>query len=121
MTIDEAIRHAEEVAEKTEKKASWFLGKEGNPNYESCVKCANEHRQLAEWLEELKQLREKEPCEDAISRQQVLDIIKFEEKWLKDAKGNNTNTDIAFSSIRAQVAKLSPVTPAHKKKMESEE
>ena len=60
MTIDEAIKHAEEVAEKTEKKASWFLGKEGNPNYESCVKCANEHRQLAEWLKELKQLRKQE-------------------------------------------------------------
>ena len=45
-------------------------------------------------------------CEDIISRQQVLDIIKFEEKWLKDAKGNNPNTDIAFSGIMAKVAKL---------------
>ena len=45
-------------------------------------------------------------CEDAISRQQVLDIVKFEEKWLKDAKGNNPNTDIAFSGIMAKVAKL---------------
>ena len=45
-------------------------------------------------------------CEDLISRQQVLDIIKFEEKWLKDAKGNNPNTDIAFSGIMAKVAKL---------------
>lgn len=44
--------------------------------------------------------------EDAISRQQVLDIVKFEEKWLKDAKGNNPNTDIAFSGIMAKVAKL---------------
>lgn len=38
-------------------------------------------------------------CEDTISRKQVLDIVKFEEKWLKDAKGNNPNTDIAFSGI----------------------
>ena len=45
-------------------------------------------------------------CEDAVSRQQVLDIVKFEEKWLKDAKGNNPNTDIAFSGIMAKVAKL---------------
>ena len=58
MTLDEAIKYAEEVAEKNEKKASWFWGKEGNPNYENCVKCAEEHRQLAEWLKELKQLRE---------------------------------------------------------------
>ena len=48
-------------------------------------------------------------CEDSVSRQQVLDIVKFEEKWLKDAKGNNPNTDIAFSGIMAKVAKL-PLT-----------
>ena len=45
-------------------------------------------------------------CEDSVSRQQVLDIIKFEEKWLKDANGNNPNTDIAFSGIMAKVEKL---------------
>lgn len=38
-------------------------------------------------------------CEGAISIQKVLDIVKFEEKWLKDAKSNNPNTDIAFSGI----------------------
>ena len=43
MTIDEAIKHAEEVAEEQVKR---------------CEKCAEEHRQLAEWLKELKQLRE---------------------------------------------------------------
>ena len=45
-------------------------------------------------------------CEDSVSRQQVLDIVKFEEKWLKDANGNNPNIDIAFSGIMAKVAKL---------------
>lgn len=54
-------------------------------------------------------------CEDAVSRQAVLDIVKFEENWLFDAKSNNADTNIAFSGIRAQVAKLSPVTPAPKK------
>lgn len=58
MTLDEAIKHCEEVTEKNEIKASWFWGKEGNPNYESCIECAKEHRQLATWLRELKQLRE---------------------------------------------------------------
>ena len=47
MTLDEAIKHAEEVAEE-----------------KRCEKCGEEHRQLAEWLKELKQLREQEPCED---------------------------------------------------------
>ena len=53
-------------------------------------------------------------CEDAVSRRAVLDIVKFEENWLSDAKSNNADTDIAFSGIRAQVAKLSPVTPTQK-------
>ena len=58
-----------------------------------------------------------EDCEDAISRQKVLDIIKFEKKWLKDAKGNNPNTDIAFSGIMAKVAKLPFVTPTRKNEL----
>ena len=62
-----------------------------------------------------KEIREENSCEDAISRQQVLDIIRFEEKWLKDAKGNNPNTDIAFSGIMAKVAKLPLATPIRKK------
>lgn len=57
MSLSDAIKHCEEVAEKNEKQASWFWGKEGNPNYENCVECAKEHRQLAEWLRELKAYR----------------------------------------------------------------
>jgi hypothetical protein len=56
-TLDEAIKHCEEVAEKNERQASYFHNKEGNPFYEDCIKCAKEHRQLAEWLRELEQLR----------------------------------------------------------------
>lgn len=41
MTLDEAIKRAEEVAKEQEK-----LGK-----------CAEEHRQLAKWLKELRALR----------------------------------------------------------------
>lgn len=40
MTLDEAIKHAEEKAEEIE-----------------CKKCANEHKQLSEWLKELKKYR----------------------------------------------------------------
>lgn len=56
MTLDEAIKHCEEVAEKQENKFSIsgeFLG-----NNVDCKKCAKEHRQLAEWLRELKAYRE---------------------------------------------------------------
>ena len=60
MTLDEAIRHAEEVAEydcyNDEQK-----------------KCADEHRQLAEWLRELKRLRESATDADTISRRAAID------------------------------------------------
>lgn len=63
MTIKEAIRHEEELAEEEEKQAIW-LQSEGNPNYENCVERAEEHRQLAEWLKELKEYRdERVGCE----------------------------------------------------------
>jgi hypothetical protein len=52
MTLDEAIKYAEEVAEKNE----WF----DKNCLESiqCRKCAEEYRQLAEWLKDYKRLRE---------------------------------------------------------------
>lgn len=52
--IDEAIRHCEEVAEENERKADALPY--DHPLLE-CVKCAEEHRHLAEWLRELKRLR----------------------------------------------------------------
>ena len=45
MTLDEAIKHSEEVADSY------------NNTVPDCD-CAKEHRQLAEWLKELKRLRE---------------------------------------------------------------
>lgn len=64
MTLDEAIQHAEEVADKCALT-------DGN------ILCENDHRQLAEWLTDYKRLLEQEPCEDAISRQAVLDMMQM--------------------------------------------
>lgn len=72
MTIDEAIKRAEEVAEENETVANTRTFKDGytvdemycddteciNEHLARCAKCGEEHRQLAEWLKELKQLRE---------------------------------------------------------------
>ena len=55
MTLEKAIQHYEEVAEEYEDKVKRWKG-----DYPvckaimSCQKCAAEHRQLAEWLKELK-------------------------------------------------------------------
>lgn len=63
MTIEEAIKHCEEVAEKNETKGKMIqnnfskLRREQKQEIDSCLECASEHRQLAEWLKELKELR----------------------------------------------------------------
>ena len=48
MTLNEAIIHAEEVARREEREV------------QRCSACAIEHRQLAEWLRELRDRRLKE-------------------------------------------------------------
>lgn len=68
MTLDEAINHAEEVIEEQEKLAKRYDDASGytrshiesirTSDAKQCIKCADEHQQLAEWLKELKQLRE---------------------------------------------------------------
>ncbi len=47
MTLDDAIQHAKEVA-VTQR------------NNQYCIKCAEEHEQLAEWLEKLKEYQQLE-------------------------------------------------------------
>jgi len=70
MTIDEAIKNAEEVAieeDKLCKRSDDASGYSRSHNEEirtsyakNCEKRADEHRQLAEWLKELKSLKEKD-------------------------------------------------------------
>ena len=52
MTIDEAISHALEVAERYERMEDSHDDK----LKEECLQCAADHRQLAEWLMELQEL-----------------------------------------------------------------
>lgn len=79
MTIDEAISHAREVAECQKMSARLIEDNEYIPEsvdkeaiiYGNTI-CANEHEQLAEWLEELKQYRAigtVEECRAAMEKQ----------------------------------------------------
>lgn len=63
MTLEEAIKHCEEVAEKNEKEGSLnqesFMPLDDFMKYRvECLECANEHRQLAEWLKRLKRIED---------------------------------------------------------------
>ena len=68
MTLDEAIKHAKEEAIEEDKLCKRYDDASGytrshieeirTSDAKKCEKCADEHRQLAEWLIEFKQLRE---------------------------------------------------------------
>ena len=57
MTLDEAIKHAREVAERIQKDANKQKGLNHGYYVWQSVN-ADKYRQIAEWLEELKKLRE---------------------------------------------------------------
>jgi hypothetical protein len=73
--LDDAIKHCEEVAEENYGKAIEYLNDREVYKHEEqkCVKCADEHMQLAEWLRDYKRLKEQEPSGDLISRGEVLE------------------------------------------------
>ena len=89
MSIDEAIVHTREVAEKQRKdndnceyKAEYGCKECADYYSKPCIECAEEHEQLAEWLEELKAYREIGTVEEC--RNSVLDIQKAYNKAIDD-------------------------------------
>ena len=65
MTLDEAIKHCEEVAEEKDKSVELYKAVKATEGLiTKCENCAKEHRQLAEWLRELKRYRERNMNEE---------------------------------------------------------
>lgn len=62
LTLDEAIKHAKEVADMNYNDAEKFDSNDSVENYmkANCMECAEQHEKLAEWLEELKSYKEAE-------------------------------------------------------------
>lgn len=73
MTLDEAIIHAEEVADSR------------------CDECGREHNQLAEWLKELKAYKEQEPY------QKDCRLCKEFDECENGKKGHENGTSIGYS------------------------
>lgn len=91
MTIDEAISHAREVAECQKMSARLIEDNAYIPEsvdkeaitYGNTI-CADEHEQLAEWLEELKQYRAigtSEECRAAMEKQTAISRELIEGKY----------------------------------------
>lgn len=58
LSLEEAIKHCEEVAESKERQIKEGAWEKDSITEKRCYECAKEHRQLAEWLRELKMYRE---------------------------------------------------------------
>jgi hypothetical protein len=87
MTLDEAIKHCLEVAEENDLAAETYeLLAENNHNaYEKltaetnssrCAECAIEHRQLAEWLTDYKELKNSIGAAKFSNMKEALELIR---------------------------------------------
>ena len=58
LSLDEAIAHAREVASEQKRRSGICVQNNSEcDKFSACLKCSEEHEQLAEWLEELKSYR----------------------------------------------------------------
>lgn len=105
MTLDEAIKHAEEVAEEQEKLCK--VNDDFNFSQPVWRKCAKEHRQLAEWLKDYKRLKEQESCEDCISRKAAIIQLSYN-------KIGNDDYEMIIQNDINTIKALPPVIPKSK-------
>lgn len=80
MTIEEAIKHCLEVAEQQEADSfidRWSDDDEWSESLkENCRQCAADHRQLAEWLKELKELKNSIGAVKLNNMKEALELIR---------------------------------------------
>ena len=82
MTLDEAITHYEEVAKENQDRADSNIMMERNgtkflydgEEYKKCYKCAEEHRQLAEWMKALRKVKAIIDIDNSVIQE---DVIKY--------------------------------------------
>lgn len=118
ISLDEAIKRAEEIAEENQRVVDTGIVfddvtidvlycddteviEEHLANYQ---RCANEHRQLAEWLKDYKRLKEQEPCEDCISRKAAIIQLSYN-------KIGNDDYEVIIQDDINTIKALPPVIP----------
>ena len=77
MTLDEAILHAREVAERNRNQYKNCPSDRTDIRHQTCEECAEEHEQLAQWLEDYKHIKQwKSDIMDSFCK---YDVSSFEE------------------------------------------
>lgn len=93
MTLDEAIKHAEEVAEEIENEAVHYEIK--GVNCCNIHNCAAEHRQLAKWLKDYKKLLEQEKWIPISER------LPAEQEWIGTEEFGTTISDEVYVTFES--------------------
>jgi hypothetical protein len=119
MTLDEAIKHCEELVEAHDKLRKRYDDASGySRSHNEAIrtqdakkheKCRQDFRQLAGWLKELKECKEQEPCADAISREAALMCMPG--KYIVDLE---YKPDDIISQHIKRIKALPSVTPKQK-------
>ena len=105
LTLDEAIKHCLEVTEQNDTQADkigrQFIGSAMDKRATDCRECAADHRQLAEWLMELKDLRA-EQNDQYVFIHELMSELKEAKRLLKAAVEDmcwlNENTQDSYGS-----------------------
>ena len=100
MTLDEAIKHEEWEAEQNYRLVSTYHTDEGVYLQEEtlCRLCAERHEQIAEWLKELKELKQNNTTKPVITKSDIEkanEIFNDKDFWRINDKANkllNINT-----------------------------
>jgi len=123
MTLDEAIKDMETIAEENQRVVDTGIVfddvtidmlycddteviEEHLANYQ---RCADEHKQLAEWLKDYKRLKEQESCEDCISRKAAIVQLSYN-------KIGNDDYEMIIQDDINTIKALPPVIPKPKTK-----
>lgn len=107
LTIDEAIAHAREVAERNRKQYKNCPADRRDIAHQTCRECYKEHEQLAEWLEELRELRSMVRCnafKDGYNKA-IGDFVKEICKMIVQSE-NNGNYRFYAVEIKQAIADL---------------
>ena len=93
MTLDEAIKHCKEKAEELKNQYGELANKRPEPIEEQmrllqekhdCLACANEHEQLAEWLEDYKRLLEEKVINVYPNGDVIVQEKRPQGKWITE-------------------------------------
>lgn len=105
MTLDEAIAHAKEVASEQRRRSGICTVDDSEcDKFSNCINCAEEHEQLAGWLEDLKFLRQwKSDIMDSFCK---YDVSSFEELV---ANARNKAIDDFVKEVKELIVDLSVI------------